>query len=57
MMGKCRSCGRTRNLNTKGICTDCSVSGIKKRVREVKDGWRRELLALAGKEAKGSAGI
>jgi NMD protein affecting ribosome stability and mRNA decay len=52
MMGKCKICGRTKNLNTKGICTDCSVSGIKKRVREVKDGWRRELLALEGKEGK-----
>ena len=52
MMGKCKSCGRTKNLNTKGICTDCNVSDIKKRVREVKDGWRRELLALEGKEDK-----
>jgi NMD protein affecting ribosome stability and mRNA decay len=57
MMGKCRSCGRTRNLNTKGICTDCNVSGIKKRVREAEDGWRRELLMLAGKVAKKSASV
>lgn len=51
MMGKCKSCGRTKNLNTKGICTDCNVLGIKKRVREL-NSWRRELLALAGKEGK-----
>jgi ribosomal protein L37E len=57
MMGKCRRCGRTKNLNTKGICTDCNVSGIKKRVRGVESSWRRKLLALAGKEAKGSASI
>jgi len=50
MMGKCRSCGKTKNLNTKGICTDCNVSDIEKRVREVKNSWRRELLALEGKE-------
>jgi ribosomal protein L37E len=57
MMGKCKRCGRTKNLNTKGICTDCSVSDIKKQVREAEDGWRRELLMLAGKVAKKSADV
>jgi ribosomal protein L37E len=57
MMGKCKRCGRKRNLNTKGICTDCSVSDIKKRVREAEDGWRRELLMLAGKKDERSASV